>query len=304
MFWQCSWHCQRETEVPWKSIALHHLLSILSPVIAIPRDVRSHGGGGLHHGVGLCSTFSNTVPSTRSVVVLPEMLKEFMHHNSFPQYFREGYEFVPSLAIKLVMIHSSCSASNLDNSSAWIISGSENMIVGKMIGGNHSIVVIQRITPWGITSLSSMLIGDLWTWRGSLGRLRLGVVVLALVHDLSYLPVKWPLHLLLYRASGMCALVVASRVLTSFYLLLSIFSPVVAVIRRPICRLLVPRIKLAGRHWLGRIICLVRFRLWSWCWILRSAVWCFYLVKNLIEVSLFEISRVELISKEIAPFDS
>jgi hypothetical protein len=63
--------------------------------------------------------------------------------------------------------------------------------------------------------------------------LRLGVVVRALVHDLRDLPLRRPLHFLLGEAAGEAALVVAARVLAPLHLLLPVLAPVVAVVRRP-----------------------------------------------------------------------
>ena len=64
-------------------------------------------------------------------------------------------------------------------------------------------------------------------WRP--GRTRLGVVVLAAVHDFSNLAVYCRLHLPLRRAAWMRALVVAPGELAAFHLLLPVFPPVVAI---------------------------------------------------------------------------
>lgn len=56
------------------------------------------------------------------------------------------------------------------------------------------------------------------------------MVVAALVHDLSNLSIDGHLHLLLRRAIGMSALVIADRVLASLNLFLAILPPVVSII--------------------------------------------------------------------------
>lgn len=235
---------------------------------------------------------------------------------------------VPSLAVKLVGGHASCSASasHLPNLSASvgvviaaIVGGGDKRLVGEVhppgIGGNPSqagfVLLIHArsrdlhlwhgTTPrWITASLSSGLLGDeglALRARGEFpGRQRLGVVVFPVVDNLGYLPFQRSLHFLLHRARRVRAFVVTSRGFASFYLLLPVLSPIVSIVRRSISAARWLLLIFQIRPWTtlstaGDVIwfCLLH----NYSWLLIVSCW---LLTNGIGIFLIQISE--------APFTS
>lgn len=70
--------------------------------------------------------------------------------------------------------------------------------------------------------------------------------MVSLIDDLSDMPIKRPLDLLLSRAVGVRALVIAPGVLAPLHLLLAVFPPIVPVIGSPVRLLLIVRVTIIG----------------------------------------------------------